>query len=154
MRFHRAIIPALKLLVLLAIAGGLFFYSRYRGKDLPIIDDDDINVTSQVTVQTGKIEQRMLRQYNDVYGIVEAQPARGEKPAAGAVITLPANARVDSVECTEDSAVHAGQPLLKLDARAAQAEVDRLTAVSNAATAANNACKFDQNISPPRQAAI
>ncbi len=148
MRVKRLLISAFKLLFLIAVAGALYAFNRSRQSDLPVIDDDDVNVTAQVTVQTGKITERTLRQYADVYGVVEAEPARDGKPAAGAIITAPVSMLVTSVGCTEGAQVRAGQTLLKLDTRSASADVDRAAAMFNAAAALNTAAKSDDRILP------
>jgi RND family efflux transporter MFP subunit len=148
MRIPRPAIIAIQLCILLGITVGLYTFYRSHDKELPIIDDDDVNVTSQVTVETGKITQRMLRQYADVYGVIEPQPARGDKPAAGASIFMPMAAQVASINCVEGSHVQAGQLLLQLDSPALQIALSQATAFSEAAERADSAAQNDSSVSP------
>jgi RND family efflux transporter MFP subunit len=138
----------LQLLVLLGVAAGLYGFWRSHDKELPIIDDDDVNVTSQVTVQTGKVTQRTLLQYADVYGIVEPQPARGVQAAADATLSMPIAAKIKSVGCTEGSHVNAGDPLMQLDAPELQIALDRALAMRAAADNARTDAAESTKVSP------
>jgi RND family efflux transporter MFP subunit len=148
----RRLVPgAVKTAVLLGGVAGLWgFYHLRTAADLPVMDDDDVQVSPLVTVQTGKVERATVRSYADGYGVVEAEPARNGKPPAGADVVVPPLAAVASVDVGEGQRVAAGQTLVTLDRRSAEAAVARATAATAAADKVAQAMAGGQGIDAAR----
>ena len=83
---------------------------------------------TEVTVETGVVAKATLHAWVDAYGTVEAAPAAGGKPGGGARLAAPVAGLVRSIPVAEGQAVHAGDVLVRLDDRAAQAAVDKARA--------------------------
>lgn len=80
---------------------------------------DEPEVTTEVTVQTGKIIQTTLRRYVKAYGMVEPKPATAGKAAASSKIAAAVAGIIKQTDCVEGQAVQQGFVLFELDSRAA-----------------------------------
>jgi membrane fusion protein (multidrug efflux system) len=144
MRWQPILINGLKVAFLAAGVAGLAWYWNHRSPgDLAIPDDDDLQTKPMVTVQIGKVTRQTVRSYFEAQGVVEAAAARGNRPAGGADVSSPFTTVAASVDCIEGEKLTAGQPLIRLDPRAAAAAVAHARAVSTTAddlvdTAAHN----------------
>ncbi len=106
------IIPLVKCGVLLLGVWGLYvLWHRQIVTPLVVVDDDDISVAPRVPVHVGTIKLATLHQYVGGDGIVEPEPARGDKAAAVAVITTPGPSLIADVECKEGEQVKKGDTL-------------------------------------------
>ncbi len=80
---------------------------------------------TEVSVETGLVARATLHAWVDAYGTVEPAPAAGGKPAGGARLAAPVAGLVRSVPVSEGRTVRAGDVVVRLDDRAAQAAVDK-----------------------------
>lgn len=80
---------------------------------------DEPEVTTEVTVQTGKISQTTLRRYVKAYGMVEPKPATAGKAAASSKIAALVAGIVKQTDCEEGQPIQQGFVLFELDSRAA-----------------------------------
>lgn len=93
-------------------------------------------VAPNVAVHVDRIRRATLRRTVTAYGTVEPAPALDGEPAAGAMITPFVDGVVSSVEVVEGRRVAAGNVLVRLDSRMAQAAVDRARAEASVADSA------------------
>jgi membrane fusion protein (multidrug efflux system) len=130
MRWSALLVNLLKLVALAAGVTALVIYWNHRSpSDLVIPDDDDLQTKPMVTVQTGKVTRQTVRSYLEAQGVVEPAAARPNRPAGGADVASPIATVAASVECVEGEKATAGQPLVRLDPRAAAAAVARAQAI-------------------------
>lgn len=85
--------------------------------------DDEAKVPTEVAVQVGKVTRVTLRSRVDAYGTVEGEPAGGGKAAGAARLSAPAAGIVMAVPVSEGERVAAGAVIVKLDDRAAAAQL-------------------------------
>jgi membrane fusion protein (multidrug efflux system) len=85
--------------------------------------DEETNPPTEVAVQVAKVTRATLRARVDGYGIVEGEPAGGGKPAGAAKLSAPAAGIVMAVPVSEGERVAAGAVIVKLDDRAALAQL-------------------------------
>jgi multidrug efflux pump subunit AcrA (membrane-fusion protein) len=123
------IVPLAKCAVLLLGAWGLYvLWHKQIVTPLNVVDDDDISVAPRVSVHVGTITLATLHQYLSADGTVEAEPARGDKPAAIAVITTPGPSLIADVECKEGQHVQKGETLFTVDGLTGEAGSLKFTA--------------------------
>jgi membrane fusion protein, multidrug efflux system len=106
------------LFALLGAAGALGL-----GGCKPGAQEDETKVTTEVAVQVGKVTRATLRAHVEAYGTVEPEPAGGGKPAGAARLAAPAPGIVTVVPAKEGERVEAGAVIVKLDDRAALAQL-------------------------------
>ena len=85
--------------------------------------EDEAKVPTEVAVQVGKVTRVTLRARVDAYGTVEGEPAGGGKAAGAARLSAPAAGIVMAVPVSEGERVAAGAVIVKLDDRAAVAQL-------------------------------
>jgi membrane fusion protein, multidrug efflux system len=78
---------------------------------------------TEVAVQVGKVVRVTLRARVDAYGTVEGEPAGGGKVAGSARLSAPAAGMVMAVPVSEGERVAAGAMIVRLDDRAAVAQL-------------------------------
>ena len=86
---------------------------------------DENETPTEVAVQVGKVARVTMRARVDAYGTVEAEPAGGGKPAGAARLSTPTANIVMAVPVKEGERVEAGTVVVKLDDRAALAQVEK-----------------------------
>ena len=85
--------------------------------------EDEAKAPTEVAVQVGKVTRVTLRARVDAYGTVEGEPAGGGKAAGAAKLSAPAAGIVMAVPVSEGERVAAGAVIVKLDDRAAVAQL-------------------------------
>jgi RND family efflux transporter MFP subunit len=83
------------------------------------------NVDTEVAVQVGSVMKADLRARVEAYGIVEPEPAKAGHPGGGAKLAAPMAAIVVAIHVIEGQSVKAGDVVVQLDDRMAQAAVDK-----------------------------
>jgi RND family efflux transporter MFP subunit len=86
---------------------------------------EDEKIVTEVAVRVGKVAKTDLRARVDAYGVVEPEPAKAGAPGGGAKLAAPAAGVVLAVVATEGQGVKAGDIVVRLDDRMAQAAVDK-----------------------------
>ncbi|MCU0786427.1 MAG: efflux RND transporter periplasmic adaptor subunit [Verrucomicrobia bacterium] len=86
-------------------------------------NNDEAKAPTEVAVQIGKVTRVTLRARVDAYGTVEGEPAGGGKAAGAARLSAPAAGIVMAVPVQEGERVAAGAVIVKLDDRAALAQL-------------------------------
>jgi RND family efflux transporter MFP subunit len=147
MRWSSVLTPILKLALLAGGVTALVLFWNHRTPGGPVLpDDDDLQTKPMVTVRTGKVTRQTLRSYVTVQGIVEPAAAQPGHPAGTVDIAPPVTAAVASVDCVEGGRVTAGQPLVRLDSRAADAALARARSVSDASTSLVESARKDDAV--------
>ena len=85
----------------------------------------DEKIVTEVAVRVGKVAKADLRARVEAYGVVEGEPAKAGGPGGGAKLAAPAAGVVMAVAATEGQSVKAGDVIVRLDDRMAQAAVDK-----------------------------
>jgi membrane fusion protein (multidrug efflux system) len=106
------------LFVTLAAAGALSLTGCKPGGA-----EEEAKAPTEVAVQVGKVTRVTLRARVDAYGIVEGEPAGGGKAAGAARLSAPAAGIVMDVPAKEGERVAAGAVIVRLDDRAALAQL-------------------------------
>lgn len=88
-------------------------------------EEDAGQQATEVAVQVGAVIKADLRARVEAYGIVEPEPAKSGAPSGGARLAAPIAGIVASIHVTEGQSVKAGEVVVKLDDRVAQAAVDK-----------------------------
>lgn len=89
----------------------------------PAASEKEPMVATEVTVQVAKVVRTTLRARVEAYGTVEPEPAGGGKPAGAARLSAPTAGVVMAVPAKEGERVEAGAVIVKLDDRAALAQL-------------------------------
>jgi RND family efflux transporter MFP subunit len=82
-------------------------------------------VETEVAVQVGTVMKTDLRARVEAYGVVEPEPAKSGHPGGGAKLAAPFAGIVVAVHVIEGQSVKAGDVVVELDDRMAQAAVDK-----------------------------
>jgi membrane fusion protein, multidrug efflux system len=85
----------------------------------------DEKIVTEVAVQVGKVTKADLRARVEAYGVVEPEPANLGLTGGGAKLATPAAGVVLAVAATEGQSVKAGDVVVRLDDRMAQAAADK-----------------------------
>ena len=85
--------------------------------------EEEQKVVTEVAVQVAKVVRTTMRAHVEAYGAVEPEPAGGGKSAGAARLSAPAAGMVMSVPAKEGESVEAGAVIVKLDDRAALAQL-------------------------------
>ena len=109
------------LTVLLAALAAVFALSLAGCK--PGGSEDEAKAPTEVAVQVGKVTRVTLRARVDAFGTVEGEPAGGGKAAGSARLSAPAAGIVMAVPVSEGERVAAGAVIVRLDDRAAVAQL-------------------------------
>jgi multidrug efflux pump subunit AcrA (membrane-fusion protein) len=104
-------------------------------------DEDPDNTKNEIPVHTARVTVATLHRYVEGFGIVSPRPARGADPAGSATLVSPVAGIVAKLLCQPGQAVHANDPLLQLDDRAAAANVEQSQAALAQAEASLAALK-------------
>src|SRR5437867_3233470 len=108
----KAIKYVLGILLLLAVAGGIYVLVRHpdwlKGG---AHEDAEKEPETEVPVKTAKVERASLHRYVEGFGIVEPEPATAGKPAASATLTASTSGIIAAVYCEPGKTVEAGAPL-------------------------------------------
>jgi len=91
----------------------------------PAGDAGEEKIVTEVAVQVGKVTKADLRARVEAFGVVEPEPAKAGGPGGGAKLAAPAAGVVLAVAATEGQSVKAGDVIVRLDDRMAQAAVDK-----------------------------
>ncbi|WP_411728251.1 efflux RND transporter periplasmic adaptor subunit [Methyloglobulus sp.] len=84
-------------------------------------ETEDLELATEVAVQTGKITRTTLHRYVMAYGIVEPEPAMMGKPPASSKIAAPMMGLLTHIYCEEGQYVKTGDLLFELDTRSTDA---------------------------------
>ena len=90
-----------------------------------VTQEEDAKEPTEVAVQVGTVKKADLRGWVEAYGVVEPEPAKAGAPSGGAKLAAPFAGIVASVDVTEGQSVKAGDLVVKLDDRIAQAAVEK-----------------------------
>ncbi|HUB88082.1 MAG TPA: efflux RND transporter periplasmic adaptor subunit [Verrucomicrobiae bacterium] len=114
------------------LALGIFALTSFYSATAVADEDEtaDTNETTVITVQTGTVERVTLYRYVTGYGMVEAEPATREQPAAGGALAAPTAGVVEKVDAVAGQKVKQGDVLVELNSATAtfdyaKAEVER-----------------------------
>jgi RND family efflux transporter MFP subunit len=88
-------------------------------------EEDEKQEATEVAVQVGMVIKTDLRARLEAYGMVEPQPAKNGAPSGGARLAAPIAGIVASIHVAEGQSVKAGDLVVNLDDRVAQAAVDK-----------------------------
>jgi membrane fusion protein, multidrug efflux system len=83
------------------------------------------NEATEVAVQVGPVIKADLRARVEAYGMIEPEPAKNGAPSGGARLAAPIAGIVAAVHVVEGQSVKAGDLVVNLDDRVAQAAVDK-----------------------------
>ena len=108
----------LSVFAILAVVGALSLANGNRAAA-----EEEQKVVTEVAVQVAKVVRTTLRAHVEAYGQVEPEPAGGGKSAGAARLSAPAAGMVMSVPAKEGESVAAGAVIVKLDDRAALAQL-------------------------------
>jgi RND family efflux transporter MFP subunit len=89
------------------------------------VPKDEEEVDTEVAVQVGTVTKTDLRARVEAYGMVEPEPAKAGQPAGGAKLAAPFAGIVVAIHVVEGQSVKAGDVVVKLDDRMAQAAVTK-----------------------------
>jgi len=89
----------------------------------PAGNEEEPKTATEVAVQVAKVTRTTLRARVEAYGAVEPEPAGGGKPAGAARLSAPVAGVVLAVPAKEGESVEAGAVIVKLDDRAALAQL-------------------------------
>jgi RND family efflux transporter MFP subunit len=104
------------------------------------IPEEDKSEVTEVAVQVGTVKKADLRARIEAYGMVEPEPARSGQPSGGAKLAAPIAGIVAFVHVIEGQNVKAGDVVVQLDDRMAQAAVEK----------AQHALEFAQQVASRR----
>ena len=82
-------------------------------------------VETEVAVQVGTVMKTDLHARVEAYGMVEPEPAKSGHPGGGAKLAAPITGIVVAVHVVEGQSVKAGDVVVELDDRMAQAAVEK-----------------------------
>jgi RND family efflux transporter MFP subunit len=88
-------------------------------------EEEENKQATEVAVQVGTVMKADLRARVEAYGMVEPEPAKDGAPSGGARLAAPIAGIVASIHVMEGQSVKAGDVVVKLDDRIAQAAVDK-----------------------------
>lgn len=91
----------------------------------PAGEAGDEKIVTEVAVQVGKVRKADLRGHVEAFGTVEPEPAEAGRPGGGTKLAAPVAGVVFEVPATEGNEVKAGELVVRLDDRVAQAAVDK-----------------------------
>jgi multidrug efflux pump subunit AcrA (membrane-fusion protein) len=117
---------------------------RHLGKSVPEEaeeDEDPDNTKNEIPVKVAEVKVGTVRRYVEGYGQVVPRPAQKGEMAGGASIAAPVGGVVAKVDCVIGQRVKAGDVLVELDPRLAQAAADQAQAAVAEAQAALAALK-------------
>jgi multidrug efflux pump subunit AcrA (membrane-fusion protein) len=89
------------------------------------IPEEAAKEDTEVAVQVGTVTKADLRARVEAYGMVEPEPAKPGQPGGGAKLAAPIAGMVTAVQVIEGQSVKAGDVVVELDDRMAQAAVDK-----------------------------
>ena len=89
------------------------------------IPEEDTSAITEVAVQVGTVAKVDLRARTEAYGMVEPEPAKTGTPSGGAKLAAPIAGIVATVDVIEGRDVKAGDVVVRLDDRIAQAVVEK-----------------------------
>jgi RND family efflux transporter MFP subunit len=108
------------------------------------IPEESKGEIAAVAVQIGTVRKSDLRMRIEAYGMVEPEPAKKGSPSGGAKLAAPIAGIVATVDVVEGHDVRAGDIVVKLDDRIAQAAVEK----------AQHALTFAQQVADRRERLI
>ncbi|MGH7951137.1 MAG: efflux RND transporter periplasmic adaptor subunit [Limisphaerales bacterium] len=118
--------------IVVCLALGIFALVKLRGGAAAASDDEsaDENVQTVIPVQTGVLKRVTLHRYVTGYGMIEAEPATKNEPAAGGTLAAPTAGVVSKVNVVAGQKVKKSDVLVELNSATAtfdyaQAEVGR-----------------------------
>jgi membrane fusion protein (multidrug efflux system) len=86
---------------------------------------DEEEFATDVAVHVGTVGRATLHRYVTAYGYVEPEPAGGEHPPAGALLSPIVGGVLAEVNCVEGRRVTKGSVLFRLDSRMAEVEAQK-----------------------------
>jgi RND family efflux transporter MFP subunit len=89
------------------------------------VTQEDTSEATEVAVQVGTVVKADLRVRVEAYGTVEPEPAKAGMPSGGAKLAAPIAGIVAAVDVAEGHHVKAGDVVVRLDDRIAQAAVEK-----------------------------
>jgi len=89
------------------------------------VPKEEEKVDTEVAVQVGTVTKADLRARVEAYGMVEPEPAKTGHPGGGAKLAAPIAGIVVAMHVVEGQSVKAGDVVVELDDRMAQAAVDK-----------------------------
>jgi membrane fusion protein (multidrug efflux system) len=136
-KVYGSIVPGI--LILAALGWGVWALAVhpewFRAKG----DDDDEAPGGEViplpTVRLGKVTKATFHRYVEGTGIVEAEPARADRPAASAKVSSPVAGILAEVRCASGQRVERGAVLFRLDDRLGRSEEEKAQAALGSAKA-------------------
>lgn len=108
-------------IVLACVGVGAYFLLKSHGSG-SASDEDEGNVPTLVSVQTGNLQRMTLHRYVTGYGTVEPAPGTTNEAAADAPLAAPTSGTVAKVNVVEGQQVTAGEVLMTLNSGTATAE--------------------------------
>jgi membrane fusion protein, multidrug efflux system len=89
------------------------------------VPKEEAQADTEVAVQVGTVMKTDLRARVEAYGMVVPEPAKAGHPGGGASLAAPAAGIVAAIRVIEGQSVKAGDVVVQLDDRIAQAAVDK-----------------------------
>jgi RND family efflux transporter MFP subunit len=89
------------------------------------VPKEEAQADTEVAVQVGTVMKTDLRARVEAYGMVVPEPAKAGRPGGGASLAAPAAGIVAAIRVIEGQRVKAGDVVVQLDDRIAQAAVDK-----------------------------
>jgi RND family efflux transporter MFP subunit len=89
------------------------------------VPKEEEKVNTEVAVQVGTVTKTDLRARVEAYGMVEPEPAKAGHPGGGAKLAAPIAGIVVAIHVIEGESVKAGDVVVELDDRMAQAAVEK-----------------------------
>lgn len=111
------------MLILLACA--FVVYYLFQGNLSKVLQQQEEEIVTEVSVQVGKVSLSVLHGYILAYGRIEPDVGTIAKPPASVRITTPVEGIISEAVCIEGQEVSLGDTLFRLDSRTAKVAVKK-----------------------------
>jgi multidrug efflux pump subunit AcrA (membrane-fusion protein) len=96
-----------------------------RSGSWPRAPQEETKADTEVADQVAAVTQADIKARVEAYGMVEPEPAKAGQPGGGARLAAPITGIVIAMHVVEGQSVRAGEVVVELDDRIAQAAVDK-----------------------------
>ncbi len=108
--------------IIIVLCAGLGVYFLVKSRSAASMSDEEENMPTIISVQTGALQRMTLHRYIAGYGTVAPAPATADEPAADAPLSAPSAGVVAQVNVAEGQKVKKGDVLMTLNSGTATAD--------------------------------